>query len=174
MGMFAEICRALIAIVFAISFLSKVRSGTAFGEFRTATRALSGLRGGWGTAAAVLVAAAESAVVLGLLATPTKPYAFATAVALLGAFTLALLRNGRSPAPVACRCFGGSTASNGHLPVFRNAVLLAAAACGLWSAFLDVEQPPTASALVLAAGAAVTAAGLIRLEYIVGLLTARI
>ncbi|BEL08285.1 hypothetical protein Q0Z83_064760 [Actinoplanes sichuanensis] len=162
-------CRCLLAVVFAVSVLSKVRSATAFAEFRTAASVLSGSTGRRAAAAAIAVVGAEIAVVVG-----PAPWVFAVALVLLVAFTVALHRNGRSAAPVACRCFGSAEAATGNLPLLRNAVLLSAAAAGLGCSLAAPSRPPVADALVLAAGAVVVATGLVRLEHVVGRLTARI
>lgn len=124
-------CRALVAVVFVVSVVSKVRSRKAYAEFVAATRQL---------APPPLVAAArpmaaavvgmELAAVLLVAVPPTVLFGFGVAAVLLAAFSgailLALRRGERAP----CRCFGSSAQPLGYTQVVRNAALLAVSVLG--------------------------------------------
>lgn len=121
-------CRVLLAAVFAVALLSKLRGAEVF---VSATRRLLPPR--WADldrVAAVAVAATELAV-LALFAFPdTSRYGFVLAAGLLTAFTAgiwAALRRGES-AP--CRCFGASSTPLGRSHLIRNMLLGAIALLG--------------------------------------------
>ncbi|MDR8413503.1 hypothetical protein MTP10_32800 [Nonomuraea sp. 3-1Str] len=127
-------CAWLIAVVFAITAVSKARDLPGFARSlpdlvpvpRALTRPL-----------AVVVAALEGLVAL-LVAVPlvagvsgVVAYGLGLALLLLAAFTVAIavaLRRGRR-AP--CRCFGASAAPLGARHLVRNGLLIIAAALGL-------------------------------------------
>ncbi|MET7464362.1 MauE/DoxX family redox-associated membrane protein [Nonomuraea sp. NPDC005501] len=127
-------CAWLIAVVFAITAVSKARDLAGFARSlpdlvpvpRALTRPL-----------AVVVAALEGLVAL-LVAVPlvagvsgVVAYGLGLALLLLAAFTVAIavaLRRGRR-AP--CRCFGASAAPLGARHLVRNGLLIIAAALGL-------------------------------------------
>jgi len=144
-----------LAVVLAVAAWGKVRSRRAFAAFTTAL-------GQFGVPAAVrrmvaaLVPAAEIAALV-LLVLPVPPAVrFGPAAALLGAFTAALLRAGRSGRAIACHCFGSDAPSplGPHVAVNAALVLLAVAAA------LPGPVASTAGDRVLAIGLGLIAGGL--------------
>lgn len=125
--------RILLAAVFAVSALTKLRSADAFADFTTSVRRLGRLPAGRARPAAIAVAAGEVAVPV-LLAVPAAGATgagFALAAGLLAVFAVAIAGSlRRGPAPP-CRCFGSSSAPLGRHHVARNLVLIAAATAGL-------------------------------------------
>jgi hypothetical protein len=153
-------CRSLIALVFVVSAVSKLRSRRAYAEFVSATGRLSPRPVAAATARRLAAATvvAELATVVLVLVPATVPAGFGAAAALLLAFTgtilLALRRGVRAP----CRCFGSSEQPLGSAQVVRNAVLLAVAALGLAGGVSAAPSPELAGALVavVAGGVAAT------------------
>lgn len=145
-------CRLVVAGIFLVSLISKIRNRAQYREFVVATAALTGTRAPVTGRLAGLTVAAEGAVVL-LTALPvTATAGLLLAVAVLGAFTYALVRVVRRNRVVTCRCFGSSAAPVGWPQVLRNVVLILVAVTGL-VAGLDGWSP------VDVGGAAVTAFG---------------
>ncbi|MEV0326031.1 MauE/DoxX family redox-associated membrane protein [Micromonospora echinospora] len=171
-----SICRGAVLAVFAVAVFGKVRDRAAFGEFRRATVALSGVRADRAGVVAVLVVAAEAAVVGGLATDPTAPWAFTVAAVLLGAFSVALWRGLRAGVVVPCRCLGATLTAGGGLPIVRNLLLLALVAVGLWATGPGGggDLPPPAGVPVCLAGAAVLAGVLLRLDQLADVFTARL
>lgn len=115
--------RVLIAVVFAVSAFGKLRSRSSYRAFAAWLAGLPVLPARGRTAAAPVMAAAETAIVL-LLALPwTVQAGLLAAAATLAVFTvgtLVVLRRGvREP----CQCFGASTVPIGARHVVRNAAL---------------------------------------------------
>jgi hypothetical protein len=166
--------RCLVGVVFAVSALSKLRTGRALRDF-TASLAQFGVRPGRRRPVAVAVAGAEAAVpVLLALALAGSPAAGATARAvaaagfglaalLLAGFTVAIARAVRRGVRAPCRCFGASATPLGAQHLVRNGLLLAGAAVGLAGVVAGPAGPADlagAAVAVLAgsvAGALVTA-----------------
>jgi Methylamine utilisation protein MauE len=155
MAYLALACRGVIGLVFAVSAVSKLRSGPAFREFTSwlAGLPLPGLRRRPGLVAAVL-AAAETAIVA-LVALPwTARAGLVLAAAVLAAFTagtwLAVARGAGRP----CQCFGASATPMSRLHVARDLVLCLVAAGGAAAAGAGGTRP-AGVALSLMAGLAV-------------------
>ncbi|SCL25319.1 hypothetical protein GA0074692_1938 [Micromonospora pallida] len=168
-------CRAAVLVVFVVAVCGKLRDRAAFGEFRRAAAALSGVRVDRVGPLALSVVAAEAAVVGGLTAERTAPWAFALAAVLLGAFTVGLWRGVRAGLVVPCRCLGASATAGGALPIVRNVLLLAVVVVGLWATGPGGggDLPPLAGVPVCLVGAALLAGVLLRLEQLVDVFTAR-
>jgi methylamine utilization protein MauE len=152
--------RTVLAVVFAVAFVSKVRSRAAFGRFARTLDGFGLLRGRRRTAAALVVPAAEAALLVLLGLPGTALAGFAAALTVLAVFTGAVgweLAAGRT---VRCRCFGGGAERIGATQIVRNLVLLGCAAAGV---VLSVTSRGDASAwaLVLAVGGALLAAAFI-------------
>lgn len=149
--------RAILAVVFAMAFISKVRSSTAFGEFASSLGDIGWLPRPGRAAAARLIPVLEAAVVV-LLALPgTVAFGFGLGALLLAVFTIVTGAELAKGHRIRCRCFGASAAPIGPAQIARNVVLLAESLAGL------VIEPishghATAAALVLGLGLAVLAA----------------
>jgi hypothetical protein len=149
--------RTILAVVFAIAFISKARSASAFGEFASSLRDIGWLPPPGRAAAAWLIPLLEAAVVV-LLAIPgTVAVGFGVGALMLAGFTIvtgAEVANGRR---VRCRCFGAGAAPIGPAQIARNIVLFAGSTAGLVIEPISHGSAPGA-ALVLAVGVAVLAA----------------
>lgn len=144
-------CRSLVALVFLVSAVSKVRGGSAYADFLAATRRLAPP---WlpVRVSGAAVVAAELAIVL-LVAVPgTVRAGFALAVCLLAAFTSAILAALRRAVRAPCACFGASRRPLGYGHVARNLVLMAGSALGL-VAYEPVTGDAGAALAAVAAGA---------------------
>jgi len=124
-------CRTMLCVVLGAAAAGKLRRPD-FAAFTDALR-------GFGVPAALarpplaaLIVALEAAGAALLLAVPAVGYA--VALGLVAAFTLALRGVVRSGRPVACRCFGASTAPVGVVHLVRNAVILAVIGLGIAAA----------------------------------------
>ncbi|MBO4270636.1 MauE/DoxX family redox-associated membrane protein [Microbispora triticiradicis] len=172
--------RLVLAGVFLVSFLTKLRTRRAFGEFTTAVRRLGGLPTPLVAPAAVVVVAAEAGTVV-LLAAPgldgDATAGLVLAGALLLGFAVILARALRRGAAGPCRCFGGSDEPIGLRDVARNGVLVACAAAGVVmtyagagaSAGSGAAVPPAAAALCLL-GASVVVGAVVFLDDLLDLL----
>jgi hypothetical protein len=122
--------RVLIATVFLVSAFTKLRSAAAFGAFRRSTRRMAILPEPLVQPVAVLVVAAEAAIVL-LLTTPTRPtglMGLALAATLLAGLAAAIGSTVRRGINTTCQCFGHSTAPLGIFHIVRNLALVVVAA----------------------------------------------
>jgi hypothetical protein len=153
-------CRVAIAVVFGAASASKSYRRAAFEEF---VESLPGF--GFPPAlarrpvGAVLVAAEATAAVLGLV---LPSVGFPLALLLTGGFLLGIAHVLRQGEPVACRCFGGSSATIGPEHLVRNALLLAIAALGVLHTFgLVPPTPAQMEAQAVAAFVGLLLAGLI-------------
>jgi hypothetical protein len=124
MSLVVVAAQCLLAAVFAVSAVAKVRHGEAFRRFVAALR-LPVRRAAVGVVSAELCAAV-------LLSVPVSaPAGFALALALLILFSAALARGLRLGVRTSCGCFGESAGSSGRAELVRNAALAAVAAAGL-------------------------------------------
>jgi hypothetical protein len=149
--------RTILAAVFAVAFVSKVRSRAMFTEFAGTLADFGWLRGRRRSAVALAVPAAEAVLVV-LLAIPVTVMAgFAMAVVMLAVFTGVTGREVAAGRLVRCRCFGGGSARIGSAQLARNLLLLGCAGAGV---ALAATSTGGASAwmLVLAIGGALLAA----------------
>jgi methylamine utilization protein MauE len=125
-------CRLLLATVFGIALAGKVSSRAAWVAFEDSLREMNVVPDGRVAVAARGSAAAESAIVIGLLIpfTPVGVAAFVLAAGLLAVFTYAVATVVRRKQAIPCRCFGtSSTPLSGH-HVVRNIALIAVALLG--------------------------------------------
>ena len=162
--------RTVLAAVFLIAVISKVRSRTAFREFASSLDDIGWLRRRWRSTASALIPTLEATVVVLLVAPVSVMFGFGAGAILLLAFTAvtgAEIAGGRR---VRCRCFGAGAAPIGPAQIARNIVLLIVSVAGL-----AIEPMSHGSAngawLVLAVGlAALSAVALVRwddLAYLV-------
>lgn len=165
-------CRALLAAVFMIAFVGKVRGRATFDEFVASIVALGILPKALSAAAARALVVAEAAAVLLLALPSTVPLGFLAAVGMLVVLTsgiLVALRRGRQ-AP--CRCFGASVTPLGRAHVIRNLVLIAVSGSGLtaWAGAGASVAHPAGVVLALVA-AAVGVLLVVRLDDLMELFT---
>ncbi len=131
-------CRVLVATVFAVSSITKVRNRSAWRSFSSWLAGLPVPALSAAGAPAILTAAEAAVVVLvvspGLaqagLALDTARFGLAAAtalcLALLAGLSLAVRRGAREP----CHCFGASSEPLGFQHIIRNALLVLVAAAG--------------------------------------------
>ncbi|WP_329094031.1 MULTISPECIES: MauE/DoxX family redox-associated membrane protein [unclassified Streptosporangium] len=165
-------CQALLAGVFVIALVGKVRGRAALDEFVASIVALGMFPRARSVAAAYAVLGAEAVVILALVLPYTLLLGFAAATALLIVLTAgisAALRRGRH---TPCRCFGASVTPLGRTHVVRNLVLVAVGCIGFAAGAGDAGSAahPAGVALALAT-AAVGALIVVRLDDLVGLFT---
>lgn len=169
--------RLVLAEVFLVSVLTKLRTRRAFGEFTTAVRRLGGLPTPLAAPAAVVVVTAEAGTVV-LLAAPgldgDATAGLLLAGALLLGFAVVLARALRRGAAGPCRCFGGPDGPIGLRDVARNGVLVACALAGAvmtsaGSAGSGAAVAPAAAALCLL-GASVAVGAVVLLDDLLDLL----
>ncbi|MET8847600.1 MauE/DoxX family redox-associated membrane protein [Amycolatopsis sp. NPDC004625] len=145
---------ALIAVVFAVSSVSKLRD---FRGFARSVPALVPMPARWVTPVALTVVVAEAGSAVLVVVPATAPAGFLLASALLLAFTAAIAASLRRGRPAPCRCFGVSETPAGPRHLARNSVLLCLAVLG---ALAPETLPPLAGAVV-ACGAGVVVAVLV-------------
>lgn len=147
-------CRLLIGGVFLLSALAKVRSRSAFQEFKLATKSLLAASPRHAAPFAAASIASELAIVV-LLAVPRLVIiGFAASSALLAAYTVAIglaLRRGVS---TPCRCIGASSDPLNASLLLRNTGLISVSVVGLWAS----GAARTAVSLTTALGASVAIA----------------
>lgn len=148
-------CASLLALVFAVSAISKIRD---FGGFVASVPGLvPRLAGGMARPVGLLVVALE-AIMPVLLAVPAAaPYGFGLAFLMLAAFTVAIAAAVRRGRRAPCRCFGVSAAPLGNRHLGRNAVLLTATALGA----VPAGSPEAAAGVAVAVAAGAVGAILI-------------
>lgn len=135
-------CRVLIGTVFLVSLFSRVRSGSAFREFQSWLAGLPvPVARNWPRPVAMVMTAAESAIVV-LVALPwTVRAGLVLATAVLAVFTagtwLAVARGADEP----CQCFGASASPLSRRHVVRDAFLCAAATAGALGAGTGGAHP---------------------------------
>ncbi|EXG82682.1 MauE/DoxX family redox-associated membrane protein [Cryptosporangium arvum] len=132
------VAAATLWVVFAVSAVSKLRGRAAYAAFVASTGRLLPSRFGAARPVALLVLAAELAVV-GTL--PVVPVAgLGVGAVLLGAFGVAILAATRRGVTAPCRCFGASARPLGAAQAVRNG-LLAVLAAGGAAAAVAVGDP---------------------------------
>ncbi len=140
MAYLALACRGVIGLVFALSVVSKLRSGPAFREFTSWLAALP-LPLVRRRASAVTMVAAETAIVV-LTGLPwTAQAGLILAAVTLAVFTtgtwLAVARGADQP----CQCFGASVTPLGRRHVVRDVVLCMVAVVGVAAAGAAGARP---------------------------------
>lgn len=119
-------CRMLLALVFTISLIGKLRDRAAFEEAIVEFQLLP--PGAAILAARVFLASEALVVVLLALGGAALPAGFGLALLLLAIFSTALLLVLRRKLAVVCNCFGRTEQHISRYDLVRNALL---AACGL-------------------------------------------
>lgn len=174
----AVACRCLIATVFGIAALSKLRGRDTFTEFVRSTEELlhaaiptsgAGLRAIRWIAATVV--GAELATVVLVLAPAKTRIGFGLTVVVLAAFSFGIAGAVRRGVRASCRCFGASTAPLGKRHLIRNAFLLLVAGVGLVVGSGDLGRAHPAGLLTAVGAAVLLAVVLTRLDDLVDLST---
>ncbi|MCZ7418850.1 hypothetical protein O7605_04870 [Verrucosispora sp. WMMA2121] len=133
-GYISITCSSALAMIFAVSFISKVRSPAAFGSFVTGLSEMRLVAASVARPLAVAVVALEAAVPL-LLAVPGwRPAGLALAGGLLTAFTAAIALVLRRQVAASCPCFGSSTRPVGRRQLLRNVLLVTVVVSGFVTA----------------------------------------
>lgn len=135
-------CRCLIGMVFAVSAISKLRSGPAYRAFTSWLGALPLRRAADARPLAAAFAATEVAIVAMLALPWTWRAGLVSAAAVLAAFAAGAVVVAHAGVRAPCQCFGPSEVPLGRRHVLRNAALSAAAAAGAVSG----GQPASRSA----------------------------
>ncbi|MBC6459167.1 MauE/DoxX family redox-associated membrane protein [Actinomadura sp. HBU206391] len=125
--------RALVAGVFLVSFVGKVRSREAFTGFAGSVRRIGRVPRRFATPVAVGVIAVESGIVVLTAVPATGMVGLVSAGVVLTVFAIALATALRRGAAEPCRCFGVREEPIAWRHVVRNIVL---AACALGGAAL--------------------------------------
>jgi hypothetical protein len=133
-------CRVMLAAVFVVALVGKIRNRAAYADFRQSIVDWRVLPRRWSVTAAAGTVAAETGVLL-LLALPgTAAIGFVAGAALLAAFTIGIalaLRLGRT---ATCRCFGASTTTLSATHVIRNVILIGLCITGTVSAMVVADD----------------------------------
>ncbi|MGW5559222.1 MauE/DoxX family redox-associated membrane protein [Micromonospora sp. NPDC003944] len=160
--------RLLLALVFVVAVVGKLRTRAGFAEFVASVRQF-GVPARWAPPAARVAVATEAAVVVLLAVGRTVPAGLLLATGLLGVLTAAIVGALRRGARPACRCFGAGDAPIGARHVVRNLALTTVALLGLLG-WATASGPPSAPTVLLAVGVAVPlAAVVVRLDDVVAL-----
>lgn len=147
----AVACAVLLAVVLAVSSVSKVTGRAAFDAFAGSIARVVGRRP-WVRAAAVVVVAGEAGAVVLLAVAPPAGFLLCTALmTVFSVFITVTVRSGRS---VPCRCFGASGAPLTYAHLARAVLLAGAAVVGLAAArsWTWPGVPPEALVVSAAAG----------------------
>ncbi|MEU8423886.1 MauE/DoxX family redox-associated membrane protein [Micromonospora sp. NPDC048835] len=161
--------RLLLALVFAVAVIGKLRTRAGFAEFVGSVRQF-GVPARWASPTARVAVAAEAAVVVLLAVSRTVPAGLLIAAGLLGVLTAAMVVALRRGARPACRCFGAGDAPIGGRHVVRNVALATVALLGLLGWATGSGPPPSAPTVLFAVGVAVPlAAVVVRLDDLVAL-----
>lgn len=144
-------CAAVLAGVFAVSAVAKLRDPAAF---RAAVRAFGVPAAAVGPVARA-VPVGEAVVAVLLVPPPTRAVALVAAALLLVAFSVGIVRVLRRGVPTRCACFGRSGAPVAPRHVVRNAALVAVAGLGLAAG--GVAPDPLATVVAVLAAVPVVA-----------------
>jgi hypothetical protein len=153
-------CRALIAVVFLWSAMSKLRSRAELNAFAESLTAFLPAGSRWARPVAMAVALTELAIVPSVAVPVTATAGCALAAVLLVAFIVVIAVVVRRGQRVTCRCFGPSAAPLTRRHLVRNSLLLAAALCG--AAAGGGALHPGGSALAVVGG---VVAGLLLIHF---------
>ncbi|WP_338106211.1 MauE/DoxX family redox-associated membrane protein [Micromonospora zingiberis] len=156
------LCAVLTGLVLTVSSVSKVRGLRAFAAFAASLPAF-GVPRRLARPVAGGVTAAETAVAIGLAASPLVGVGFATAALLSAAVLFTVLTGAvvtalRRPGRAACNCFGRGAEPLGPTHVVRNLLLTAAAVTG---AATVTPEPGHPAGLTVAAATGALLAGLV-------------
>jgi hypothetical protein len=144
----------LLAVVFAVSAIAKIRDSQAFRRYVAALRLPVRL-------STVATVAGELVVAVLLLVPATAPVGFGLALVMLGFFSLALGRGRRLDVQVPCGCFGRSSGRGG---LARNGVLAVVAAAGLAGSVATAPVPLSSGSVATSALGVAAAIVLVRFD----------
>jgi uncharacterized membrane protein YphA (DoxX/SURF4 family) len=144
--------RCLLATVFAVAALTKLRSASGFRRFSTTLQKLTALpeRQAVRVAVGLIVGEALLTVLITLPLAPRAGFALATVFLLM--FIGAVVRAVRRGVFAECRCFGDRSSVLSYPVLVRNALLLAIAAPGVVISPGVKAMDPAGVALALASG----------------------
>lgn len=151
---------ALIAVVFAVSSVAKLRD---FRGFARSVPVLVPMPARWVLPVSVAVVAAEGSIAALSVVPATATAAFVFAAGLLLAFTVAIAASLRRGRPAPCRCFGAADTPVGPRHLARNTALAVLAVLG---ALAPEHLPPVAGAAVAVAAGVVAAVLVIAMDDI--------
>jgi hypothetical protein len=123
-------CRTLLAVVFCVAAITKMRRKSDLVQFR-ATIAAFGIGFRWTSTAAGAVIAGELTAASLILIDATALGGLALAAGLLAIFTVMIRLTARRGVAMSCRCFGASDQPLGVRHVVRNTILLSITAVGV-------------------------------------------
>ncbi len=153
-------CRVAVAVIFGVASVSKSYRRAAFEEFVASLPGFGFPRALARRPVGAALVAAEAASAVSVLFLPAV--GFPLALLLTCGFLLGLTHVLWKGKPVACRCFGGASATIGPEHLVRNVLLLAIAALGVLHTFgLLPPTPAQLEAQAAAAFAGLLLAGLI-------------
>jgi uncharacterized membrane protein len=151
---------ALLAVVFAVSSVAKLRD---FRGFARSVPVLVPMPARWVPPVSVAVVAAEGSIAALAVVPATATAAFVLAAGLLLTFTAAIAASLRRGRPAPCRCFGVADTPVGPRHLARNTALAALAVLG---ALAPEHLPPVAGAAVAVAAGVVAAVLVIAMDDI--------
>ncbi|WP_284746242.1 MauE/DoxX family redox-associated membrane protein [Amycolatopsis sp. RTGN1] len=151
---------ALIAVVFAVSSVSKLRD---FRGFARSVPVLVPMPASWVPPVSVAVVVAEASIAVLVVVPATATAGFVLASGLLLAFTVAIAASLRRGQRASCRCFGAADTPVGPRHLARNTVLACLAVLG---ALAPEYLPPVAGAAVAVAAGVVVAVLVIAMDDI--------
>jgi hypothetical protein len=125
------VSRETLAIVFAVSVISKVQTADAWREFQSATADLLGAGQVLGAVLASSAAVWEAATAVALTVNPLARVGAFLAVGLSLALLSVVLQGVLRRVGVDCNCFGSSGSQLDWVHVWRNVLLVAIAAVGV-------------------------------------------
>jgi hypothetical protein len=176
LGYVCLVLRGTVAVVFAMSALSKVRSRSAYARYRRATGRLTGLPRAPAAALAPVVVAVEAFVAVTAGIGRFAAVGLGVAGVLLCAFTVALARSPASAQALECGCFGSSAGAARHTAVARNLLLLGVVLGGLATTFAVTVSTTIEWGVVAVCAVAVAmlAAFIVRFEAIMSVFAPRL
>jgi len=170
----AVVCRCLIAGIFGIAALSKLRGRAVFEDFVRSTAVLLPTavpRNRTIRWIGATVAAAEFAIAALIAVPATVRIGFGLSTVMLTTFILGIADVLRRGERVPCRCFGASTAVLRTRHLIRNALLLLVAGTGLALGPGDLDGTQPAGLYVAIGAATVLIVVVTRLDDLVALST---
>ncbi|ASO19092.1 putative membrane protein YphA (DoxX/SURF4 family) [Actinoalloteichus hoggarensis] len=153
--------RCLIAVIFGVAFVTKVRGAAAFRRFADTVRTLTRFRRPAATGIAALVVAGEAITTILVVLPGTVRLGFAAAAGLLAVFIAVVFRAVQVGVLAECRCFGRGSVMSSAM-VLRNLLLMAAAVTGVATA---PGAPVPDVGLLLVAGAIGVALAVFFIRY---------
>jgi methylamine utilization protein MauE len=144
-------CCWLVAVVFAISAVGKLRTAAVRAAFRRSVTDMAVLPARAVSPVAVTVPIAEAAAVVLLVVPPTAQLGGVLALGLLAAFTTGIVLVLRRGTRAGCLCFGTTERPYGPRHLFRNGLLGAAAAAAAVLSGRPTDLPVTLIAIAVGA-----------------------